>query len=103
MTSDELDTLFRIFGASHVIVLDEPEAIMNGTIVRVLPDKGFGFLKGTDGVEYFFHRSGFNGFFDDLIADMGYNKNVQVTFEVEKSPKGPRAKNVTRTDAGTGI
>ena len=30
---------------------------MNGTISRLLLDKGFGFIAGADGQEYFMHRS----------------------------------------------
>ena len=30
---------------------------MNGTISRVISDKGFGFIQGEDGQEYFMHRS----------------------------------------------
>ena len=30
----------------------------SGTIVRLLTDKGFGFLSDEGGVEHFFHRSG---------------------------------------------
>ena len=32
-------------------------APMNGTIKRLVSDKGFGFIAASDGNEYFFHRS----------------------------------------------
>ena len=69
---------------------------MYGDIVRIMPDKGFGFIKGEDRVEYFFHKSDFAGFFDDLVYDIGSNKRVVVSFDIVPSEKGPRAGNVNR-------
>ena len=59
----------------------------NGTIKRVAHDRGFGFISATDGTEYFFHRSSVDSAldFDRLVG------GEEVTFEVEASPKGPRA------------
>lgn len=59
----------------------------NGTIKKVASDRGFGFIAATDGQEYFFHRSGVDRSldFDRLVG------GEAVTFEVEPSPKGPRA------------
>jgi hypothetical protein len=34
---------------------------MNGEIKRVFVEKGFGFIKGEDGADYFLHRSAFRG------------------------------------------
>ncbi len=59
----------------------------NGTIKKLVSDRGFGFIAAEDGKEYFFHRDGMEGF-DNLRG--GEN----VTFEVEASPKGPRAQKV---------
>jgi cold shock protein len=59
--------------------------MQNGTIKKLVPDRGFGFIAAEDGKEYFFHRSGIDGSFDDLQG------GEKVTFEVEASPKGPRA------------
>jgi cold shock CspA family protein len=62
---------------------------MTGKIARVIPDKGFGFIKGEDGKEYFFHRSEINGFWEEFITD------AKVEFDNdENSVKGPRAANV---------
>ena len=30
---------------------------MNGTVKRLVSDKGFGFVAASDGAEYFFHQS----------------------------------------------
>ncbi len=75
---------------------------MNGTIIRVLGDKRFGFIHGEDNVQYFFHQTDFNGFFDDLVADVSAKQksNIKVTFDQVQSDRGPRAGNVTRVDAG---
>lgn len=62
---------------------------MNGTIKRLVSDKGFGFVAAGDGNEYFFHQSACNGVqFDDL------REGQTVTFERGQGPKGPRAENV---------
>jgi cold shock CspA family protein len=40
---------------------------MRGTVDRVVPERGFGFVIGPNGEEYFFHRSGLSGTeFEDL-------------------------------------
>jgi CspA family cold shock protein len=62
---------------------------LNGTIKRLVSDKGFGFIAAGDGNEYFFHNSACAGVhFDDLREDQS------VTFEKGQGPKGPRAENV---------
>jgi CspA family cold shock protein len=62
-----------------------------GTIKKVVADRGFGFITAEDGKEYFFHRGG-------LVAPLEFDRLVggeRVSFEVEASPKGPRAVQVT--------
>ena len=49
-----------------------------------MSDRGFGFIAADDGKEYFFHRSAIAEF-DTLRG------GERVTFEMEPSPKGPRA------------
>lgn len=57
---------------------------MDGTIKRLR--EGFGFIRGTDNVERFFHRSAVqNAQFDTL------REGQPVTFEHERGDKGPRA------------
>ena len=61
----------------------------NGTIKRLVSEKGFGFIAAGDGNEYFFHQSACVGVrFDDL------REGQAVTFEKGQGPKGPRAENV---------
>jgi len=63
----------------------------NGTIKKVVNDRGFGFIAAEDGKEYFFHSSGLEGSlnFDSLHG------GEPVTFEIEASQKGPRATRVS--------
>ena len=64
-------------------------ASTNGTVKRIVADKGFGFVQAADGAEYFFHQSACNGVrFDEL------REGQAVTFEKGQGPKGPRAENV---------
>ncbi len=57
-----------------------------GKIKKLVRERGFGFISDTDGRELFFHQSGLI----DLKFD-ALNEEQSVTFEVEKSDKGPRA------------
>lgn len=71
---------------------------MQGTIDRVVPESGFGFLIGPNGEEYFFHRSGLKEtMFEELAG------GTPVTFEVSEDPGDQpgehlRAVNVRMTD-----
>jgi len=65
---------------------------MTGTI-KNLTDKGFGFIsREGEEKDLFFHSNDLNGIsFNELkVGDA-------VTFDVEQGPKGPAAKNVTRS------
>jgi CspA family cold shock protein len=63
---------------------------MTGTIRTLVTDKGFGFIKGEDGVDYFFHRSALVGVkFDELTQGRA------VQFEPGEGSKGPRAEDVS--------
>ena len=64
----------------------------NGTIKKIVAERGFGFITAEDGTEYFFHRTGVEDF-DSLRGD------EKVSFEVEQGPKGPRANRVVRASA----
>lgn len=58
-----------------------------GTVKRVISERGFGFIAGEDGKEYFFHRDGLTSSvdFDRLVG------GERVTFDTEAGPKGDRA------------
>jgi len=65
---------------------------MNGTIKKLVSEKGFGFITG-EGLEkdLFFHS---NSLVDVQFAEL--REGDAVTFEKEDSPKGPNAVNVQR-------
>jgi CspA family cold shock protein len=61
-----------------------------GTIKKVVADRGFGFITAEDEKEYFFHRGGLDSSLDfDRLTG-----GEKVEFDVESSPKGPRANHV---------
>ena len=57
-----------------------------GKIKKVVQERGFGFISDTDGREVFFHQS---SLLDAQFASLKEDQKVE--FEVENSPKGPRA------------
>ena len=68
--------------------------VTTGNIKKVVADRGFGFIAAEDGKEYFFHR-------DSLQAPLSFdrlNGGETVKFDVQASPKGPRATNVQAAD-----
>jgi CspA family cold shock protein len=62
---------------------------MNGTIKRLVTDKGFGFIAAGDGNEYFFHSSAC-----PQVAFDQLREGQAVTFDVGQGTKGPRGENV---------
>jgi CspA family cold shock protein len=64
-----------------------------GKVKKVISDRGFGFITADDAKEYFFHRDGLDSSldFDRLVG------GEKVEFQIEQSPRGPRA---TRVKAG---
>lgn len=62
---------------------------MTGTVKRLVSDKGFGFILGEDGVEYFFHRSSCEDF-------NALGAGERVSFQPGAGQKGPRAEDVER-------
>ncbi len=60
---------------------------MQGTVKKLVADKGFGFIKDEQGTEYFFHRSEAQEF--DRLRE-----GQKVVFDGTDSPKGMRATGV---------
>ncbi len=60
-----------------------------GTIKKLVRERGFGFITGSDGVELFFHRSALQGEGFDTLAE-----GQAVEYDVETGSKGPRAANM---------
>ena len=66
-----------------------------GTIKKLVRDRGFGFITGSDGVELFFHRSACQGEGFDRLTE-----GQAVEFDVERGDKGPRATNMRVSGPG---
>ncbi|MFQ5620968.1 MAG: cold-shock protein [Candidatus Nanoarchaeia archaeon] len=62
---------------------------MNGTVKFFNEGKGFGFIVGEDGKEYFVHVTG-------LTEGTRLAENDAVTFDVEEGDRGPKAVNVKK-------
>ena len=63
---------------------------VQGTVIRLVGVRGFGFVRASDGTECFFHRSACIGVdYDALIP------GAVVAFRLGTSPKGPRAEDIT--------
>lgn len=62
---------------------------MNGTVKFFNAGKGFGFIAGEDGKEYFVHKTA-------LGEGVQLNENDAVTFDVETGDRGPKAVNVSK-------
>ncbi|MFC1728556.1 cold-shock protein [Nanoarchaeota archaeon] len=65
---------------------------MKGTVKFFNAGKGFGFIAGEDGKEYFVHQTG-------LTEGTNINENDEVTFDVEEGDRGPKAANVSLATA----
>lgn len=64
--------------------------MMRGTVKWFNDSKGFGFITQEDGGDIFVHHTSING-----SGFKSLSEGQAVTFDIEKSPKGPRAINVT--------
>jgi len=60
---------------------------MKGKVKFFNEMKGFGFISGDDGKEYFVHQTG-------IKAGVSLNENDEVTFDIEEGTRGPKAINV---------
>ena len=64
---------------------------MKGTVKFFNQMKGFGFISGEDGKEYFVHQTG-------LGDGVTLNENDAVEFEVEEGDRGPKAVKVVKSE-----
>ncbi|MEK6949355.1 MAG: cold shock domain-containing protein [Nanoarchaeota archaeon] len=62
---------------------------MNGTVKFFNAGKGFGFIAGEDGKEYFVHKTA-------IGEGVQLNESDAVTFDVEAGDRGPKAVNVSK-------
>ena len=67
-----------------------------GTVVRMIRDRGFGFIRGEDGREIFFHHSSLpRGVFDSLSE----GQPLEYEIEIDAQGRGERARDVRLTDS----
>jgi cold shock CspA family protein len=70
------------------------QAIMKGTIKTYLPEKRYGFIKGDDGRDYFFHENEFpDGSQIGQLCEEAF-----VNFDQRATPKGYEARNCSLID-----
>ncbi len=62
---------------------------VKGKIKKLVRDRGFGFVRGDDGKEVFFHRSGLGSTDYDSLSE-----GDVVEYVVQEGPRGARAENV---------
>jgi cold shock protein len=62
---------------------------MNGKVKFFNDQKGFGFITGDDGKEYFAHMS-------SIAPGVKLHENDAVTFDVTEGDRGPKAANVKK-------
>ena len=62
---------------------------VKGRIKKLVRDRGFGFVRGDDGKEVFFHRSGLGSTDYDALSE-----GDVVEYVVQEGPRGARAENV---------
>jgi CspA family cold shock protein len=65
-----------------------------GKIKKMVRDRGFGFIRGDDGKEVFFHRSGLNGADYDALTE-----GDSVEYVIQEGPRGARAEHVRSVGA----
>ena len=67
---------------------------VRGKIKKLVRDRGFGFVRGDDGKEVFFHRSGLAATDYDSLSE-----GDVVEYVVQEGPRGARAENVKAVSA----
>lgn len=60
-----------------------------GTVKFFNRNKGFGFISGDDGKDYFVHETG-------LADGVSIDEGDRVTFDVTEGDRGPKAENVQK-------
>ena len=69
---------------------------VKGRVKKLVPDRGFGFVRGDDGKEVFFHRSGLGAQDYDSLSE-----GDVVEYVVQEGPRGARAENVRSIAEGS--
>jgi cold shock CspA family protein len=74
---------------------EPPDPRLRGVVQRLYPERGFGFIRVTEGEDigqdYFFHNTGLE---DCRIAEL--EEGLLVEFEARLTAKGKRAEHISR-------
>lgn len=70
---------------------------MDGRLVRIYKDLAYGFIH-SEGKDYFFHRSNYDGDWDSLCRDHMTGNTINLEFEPKRTDKGLRAEEVVLSD-----
>ena len=62
--------------------------MLKGTVKNYNADKGWGFIEGEDGEDYFFHIS-------NLRSGQKVRNDSKVKFDSSEGQRGPEAENIT--------
>lgn len=66
-----------------------PNGDLAGTVQRLKRDQGYGFIRGSDGLDYFFHASGLRGLIFETL-----DEGTAVIFTPTEGAKGLRAEEI---------
>jgi cold shock protein len=82
-------------GRAGGVASREVTTMARGTVVRLIRDRGFGFVQAEDGKEIFFHHSTLpSGVFDSLAE----GQTLEFDIENDQRGRGERATNVQVVD-----
>ena len=81
--------IFILFFNSAKTLAEEVKKNMKGKVKWYNPRKGYGFIEGEDGKDVFVHQT-------DIPTGTYLNDEDRVEYDIEKSEKGPKAKNVKK-------
>ena len=68
---------------------------MNGKVKWYKKEKGYGFVTGDDGKDYFVH---FSALPKDQL-DIRESDNIKASFELKETPRGPQVSTITLSKA----
>jgi cold shock protein len=82
-------------GRAGGVASHEETTMSRGTVVRLIRDRGFGFVQAEDGKEIFFHHSTLPSGVFDALTD---GQMLEFDIENDQRGRGERATNVQVVD-----